>query len=118
MATKHFTNLEEYEKGIICEMCKAIESRKALIIAAGSRWKVLVPGENYTYDYTYNLIRWGFARKARNTDHHAQLHKYCPHQDISGTLAMFLNTAVELGLYIRTTSTEFNGGQEFQTIYM
>ena len=118
MATKHFTNLEEYEKEIICEMCKAIESKKALIIAAGSRWKFLVSGANYTYDYTFNLIRWGFARKARGTDFHAQLHKYCPNQDISGTLANFLNTAVEMGLYTRTNSVKFNGGQDFQTIWM
>ena len=32
MNTKHFTNLEEYEKEIICEMCKAIENKKAMIM--------------------------------------------------------------------------------------
>jgi hypothetical protein len=118
MARNYFNNVEQYEITVISEMCKAIETRKALIIAGGKRWKMLVSGENYTYDYTYNLIRWGFARKARNTDHHAQLHPYCPNQYISGCLAHFLNTAVEMGFYTRTTEQVFNGGSEFQTIWM
>lgn len=119
---KYFNEIGDFEKGIIETMCEAIESRRVFVVASNKRWKMLCHSEgnavHYVYDYTYNLIRWGFAKKARNTDFHAALHPYCPNQDISGTLSNFLNTAVEMGFYTRTTDKVFNGGTEFQTIWM
>jgi hypothetical protein len=91
----YFNNIEEHEKTQIANICKLVESKKLFIVASGAKYKILSrENESYTYDYTYNLIKWGFARKARNTDFFAQLHKYCPYQDFSATLAHFLNTAV------------------------
>lgn len=115
----YFKNVEEHEKTQIANIAKLIESKQIFIIASGARYKILSrENSSYTYDYTYNFIKWGFTRKARNTEFFAQLHKYCPSQDISSTLANFLNTAVEMGLYTRTTEEQFDGGQDFQTIWM
>ena len=116
---KYFANLESYELSSVTAMCEAIESKRLHIVCAGNKFKFLVTGENgYTYDYTFNLCRWGFARKARNNSHLAMLHPYCPNQGIASSLSHFLNTAVEEGVYIRKTNEVFNGGCEFQTIWI
>ena len=119
MSKKYFKGIEDYEKSIIPQMCQAIESRSIVFISTDKRFKVMSAGENgYLYDWTYNLCRWGFARKSRNSDFHAQQHPYCPHQHMSGIVAHFLNEAVEQGFYERTTNERFDGGQDFQTIWM
>lgn len=116
---KYFNNIEEHEKTQIANICKLVESKQIFIVASGAKYKILSrENEAYTYDYTYNLIKWGFARKARNTDFFAQVHKYCPYQDFASTLAHFFNTAVELGFYTRTTEKKFDGGQDFQVIWI
>lgn len=115
----YFMNVEEHEKTQIANVAKLIENKQLFIVASGAKYKILSRENNsYTYDYTYNFIKWGFARKARNRDFFAQVHKYCPLQDFSTTLANFLNIAVELGYYARTTQEKFDGGQDFQVIWM
>lgn len=116
---KYFKDIKEEDKLIIKGMCEIIEKGTCFIVANEKRWKFLSRESNmYTYDYTYNLCRFGFARKARNSDFHAALHRYCPNQDISSTLANFLNTAVSMGLYERTTTKKFDGGTDYQIIWM
>lgn len=115
---KYFKNIEEHEIFSVREMCKAIEGKSVFVVCTENKWKMLVSNGKYTYDYTFNLCRWGFARKAKNSDFLACLHKYCPNQDISSTLSRFLNTAVDEGLYERTTTEKFDGGCSFQTIWM
>ena len=117
---KYFANLDEADRCIIESMCKAIESQRCFIISTEKRWKFMVPAEDgsYVYDYTYNLIRFGFTRKARNNDFQASQHSYCPHQYTSGVLSNFLNPAVDMGLYERTTERKFDGGTDFQMIWM
>lgn len=119
MSKKYFKGIEDHEKCVIPQMCQAIESRSIVFISTDKRFKVMSAGENgYMYDWTYNLCRWGFARESRNSHFHAQQHAYCPHQHMSGVIAHFINTAVEMGLYERTTNERFDGGQDFQTIWM
>lgn len=119
MKKEDFTKVDECDLINIRSMCKAIEARTCFVIASNKRWKMIVAGDNkYPYDYTWNLIRWGFARKARGTDFYAQLHPYCPNQGISTSLSCFLNKAVEMGYYERTTNQVFNGGTDFNTIWM
>lgn len=116
---KYFKNLEDCEVSTVVTMCEAIELKRLHIVCAGRKFKFLVTGENgYTYDYTYNLCRWGFAKKSRANNCVAMLHPYCPGQGISSALSHFLNTAVEMGLYTRKTYEEFNGGQDFQMIWL
>lgn len=116
---KKFKDVSEDDKRIISNMCSLIEKQHVFVVASGKRWKLLSrESENYTYDYTYNLVRFGFAKKAKGTDFAAQLHKYCPNQDISGSLSYFLNCAVDSGLYVRETNKKFDGGTDFQVIWM
>lgn len=120
MANKLFNNLNEYEIYSVCEMCEAIERKRVVLVCSNKRWKMIVPSDTtgYPYDYTYNLCRWGFATKARGSEHHARLHPYCPNQDMSATLARFINTAVEMGYYVRQTTHTINGGNDYNTIWM
>ena len=120
MANKTFNKLEDHELYSVVEMCKAIENKRVVLVCSDKRWKMIVPSceSGYPYDYTYNLMRWGFATKARNSDHHARLHPYCPNQDMSATLARFINTAVEMGYYVRQTTKAINGGDDYNTIWM
>ncbi|MBR4983217.1 MAG: hypothetical protein IKY94_11730 [Lachnospiraceae bacterium] len=113
---KYFENIEEHEKIIIAGMCKAIESGSMTAIVAGKRWKAVEPDRSYILDWSYNLQRWGFAKKARGSEHHLALHPYCPIQDISSTFANFLNTSVEMGYYTRKTEKKINGGRDYQII--
>lgn len=116
---KYFNNIEENEKSIIKTMCEAIESKKLHIVCNTNKFKMLVTASNgYTYDYTYNLCRWGFAKKSRSSDWLAVLHPYCPNQGISNALSNFINIAVEMGLYTRKTTEIFNGGCDFQIIWL
>lgn len=114
----YFKNVEEHEICAIQFMCKAIELKKLHIVCTNANYKMLVSDGNYTYDYTYNLCRFGFAKVSRKSKHLAMLHKYCPYQDVAQSLSAFLNTAVELGYYVRTTKEKFDGGQDFQFIWM
>lgn len=117
--SKIFKNLNEGDVNIIQFICKLIEEDKIYFVANNKRYKILSrESERYTYDYTYNFCRWGFAKKARNTDFHAALHPYCPNQDMAATMARFINTAVEEGLYERTTDKKFDGGNNIQVIWM
>ena len=119
MSKKYFKGIEDHEKSIVSGICKDIESRKIVFICTDKRFKIMSAGENgYLYDWTYNFCRWGFARKSRNSDFHATQHAYCPYQHMSGVVANFLNEAVEQGIYERTTNERFDGGQNFQTIWM
>lgn len=120
MRKEDFTKVvDECDLMSIQTMCKAIETRTCFIIANNTRWKMIVAGDNkYPYDYTWNLIRWGFASKARGTDYHARLHPYCPNQGISTTLSCFYNKAVELEYYKPESTERLNGGAEFNTIWM
>lgn len=115
---KYFNNINESDLYSIREMCKAIESKKVFIVCTDSKFKMLVSGANYTYDYTYNLCRFGFAQNSLASDNLAKLNKYTPHQSISYILCDFLNTAVEMGLYERTTDEVFHSGLDFQMIWM
>lgn len=115
----YFKNLEEHEKTQVANVAKLIENKQIFIVASGAKYKILSRENSaYTYDYTYNFIKWGFARKVRNSDFFAQVHKYCPSQNISATLANFLNTAVAMGFYTRTTKERFDGGTDFQIFWM
>ena len=119
MKARYFKDLNEYEKATITTMCEAIESKKLHIVCTTNKYKMLVTASNgYTYDYTYNLCRWGFARKSRNNDQLAILHPYTPCQYISTVLSNFLNRAVEMGFYTRKTTEVFNGGCDFQIIWL
>lgn len=119
MAQGYFKNITEDDKYIINNMCKQIEGDKIFCVCTGKRFKILSrESSQYTYDYTYNFIRFGFATKARNTDFHAKQHPYCPNQYMAQIIANFINTAVELGYYTRTTDKGFNGGNQVQTIWM
>lgn len=114
-----FLHPSECERQSIVSMCEAIEAKALHIVCTNNHFKFLVTGASgYTFDYTFNLCRWGFARKARNNDHLAMLHKYTPYQGVSCCLSAFLNKAVELGYYKRTTEEEFNGGVDFQMIWL
>ena len=115
---KYFNNVEEYEKSSIVAMCEAIESKQLHIVCTTNKFKMLVTRSRYTYDYTYNLCRWGFARKSRNNDRLAMLHPYTHCQYVSTVLSNFLNRAVEMGFYTRKTTEIFNGGCEFQIVWM
>lgn len=118
MSKKYFKDLDDCEKCIIVQMCEDIENRDIVFISTDKRFKVMGKNRSFMSDWTYNLCRWGFARKSRNSDFHAQQHPYCPHQHMSGVIAHFINTAVEMGLYERKTNERFDGGQDFQTIWM
>lgn len=119
MAKKFFTNVvEDYEKNIIATMCEAVENHNITAIATNNKVKFIQPTQNGVFDWTYNFIRYGFAKPAKNSSHLARLSKYVPHQDISSTLAHFLNTAVEYGFYTRKTSEKFDGGENVYVIWM
>lgn len=118
MATAYFRNITEDDRFIIADMCKSIEDDKIFFVSTDKKFKMLVRGNTYTYDYTYNLIRYGFATKARGTDFHAKQHAYCPNQYTAQVQANFINTAVEMGFYTRQTNREFNGGNNVQIIWM
>lgn len=118
MATTYFRNITEDDRFIISDMCKSIEDDKIFFVSTDKKFKMLERGNTYTFDYTYNLIRFGFAAKARGTDFHARQHPYCPNQYTAQVQANFINTAVEMGLYTRQTSKEFNGGNNVQIIWM
>jgi hypothetical protein len=118
MANAYFKNITEEDKFIISEMCRSIENDNAFFVSTDKKFKMLVRGNSYTYDYTYNLIRFGFATKARGAEFHAKQHSSCPNQYTAQVQANFINTAVEMGLYTRQTSKEFNGGNNVQIIWM
>lgn len=118
---KYLKISEDYELETIKSMCSAIESKKCFIIACDKTndWKMIVAGDNgYPYDYTYNLIRWGYAKQKRGCHTIAKLHPYCPNQGISSALSRFLNDCVDAGYYKRTTNQTFNGGTDFNTIWI
>ena len=119
-AAKYFSGVtESYEVSIIAEMCEAIEAGRVSVLSTDKRFRIITPGANgYIYDYTYNFIRWGFAKKARGNEFTAAQHPYCPNQHVSATIANFINTAVEMGYYTRKTSKTFDGGSNIQIIWM
>lgn len=119
MAKKFFTNVvEDYEKNIITTICEAVENHNITAIATNNKVKFIQASNAGISDWTFNLIRFGFAKSAKNNSHLARLNKYVPYQDISSTLACFLNTAVEYGFYTRKTSEKFDGGQNVNVIWM
>ena len=118
MTTKYFSNLQEYDIMNIAEVCEAIETKAVILVCTDKRFKVIVPRGGYPSGWTYNIIRWGFARKCRNSDFHAQQHAYCPHSYMAGVLAHLLNTAVEMGYYQRKTSRTITGWEDHNTIWM
>lgn len=119
MRTKYFSNLEDCDRAIIADICKDIETGRITIISTDRKFKIVSPGANgYLYDWTYNFIRFGFARKSRTSDFYAQQHAYCPNQHTSAIVANFINTAVEMGIYERTTAQRFDGGQNINIIWM
>lgn len=119
MTTKYFSNIEDHDRVIIAGICSDIENGRITVISTDRRYKIVSPGENgYLYDWTYNFIRFGFAKKARNTEFYAAQHPYCPYQNTSAVICHFFNTAVEMGLYKRTTAERFDGGRDFPIIWM
>lgn len=117
--TKYFSGVEAHEIRIISDICADIEAGRITVFSTDRRFKIMSPGANgYMYDWTYNFCRWGFAKCARNTQFHAAQHTYCPNQHISAILANFINTAVEMGYYTRTTSRRFDGGQNVQIVWL
>lgn len=119
MRTKYFSNLEDCDRVIIADICKDIENGRITIISTDRKFKIVSPGANgYLYDWTYNFIRFGFAKKSKSSDFHAQQHAYCPNQHTSAIVANFINTAVEMGIYERTTAQRFDGGQNINIIWM
>ena len=120
MTKKYFTNVvEDYEKNIIATMCEAVEDHNITAIANNNKVKFIQPTKTGVSDWTYNFIRYGFAKSVRNSSSTlARLNKYVPYQDISSTLAHFLNTAVEYGFYTRKTIEKFDGGENINVIWM
>ena len=119
MKTKYFSGIEEHDRLIIAGICADIEAGRITIISTDRKFKLVSPGANdYLYDWTYIFIRFGFAKKSRLSEFHAQQHQYCPNQHVSAIIANFLNTAVEMGLYERTTETRFDGGQNINIIWL
>ena len=119
MKKTYFAGIEDHDRVIISGICQDIEAGRITIISTDKKFKIVSPGENgYLYDWTYNFIRFGFARKSRSSDFHAQQHAYCPNQHTSAIVANFINTAVEMGLYERTTAQRFDGGQNINIIWM
>lgn len=120
MAKKFFTNVvEDYEKNIIATMCEAVEDHNITAVAINNKVKFIQPTKTRISDWTYNFIRYGFAKPVKNSSSTlARLNKCVPYQDISSTLACFLNTAVEYGFYTRKTSEKFDGGQNVNVIWM
>ena len=119
MRTKYFSNIEDCDRVIIAGICSDIENGRIFVISTDRKFKVVSPGENgYLYDWTYNFIRFGFVRKSRSSAFHAQQHSYCPNQHTSAIIANFINTAVDMGLYTRTTGQRFDGGQNINIIWM
>ena len=74
MSKKYFKDLDDCEKCIIVQMCEDIENRDIVFISTDKRFKVMGKNRSFMSDWTYNLCRWGFARKSRNSDFHAQQH--------------------------------------------
>jgi hypothetical protein len=119
MAKKYFINVvDDYEKNIIATMCEAVENQNIIAFATNNKVKFIQPLNTGISDWTYNLIRYGFAKSAKNNPYLARLNKYVPYQDVSSTLACFLNTAVEYGFYTRKTSKIFDGGENISIIWM
>ena len=115
----YFSGIEEHDRAIIAGICSDIENGRITIISTDRKFKIVSPGANgYLYDWTYNFIRFGFAKKSRSSEFHAQQHAYCPNQHTSAILANFINTAVEMGLYKRTTAQRFDGGQNINIIWL
>ena len=119
MAQGCFKNITEDDKYIIQNICKCIEEEQLFFISTNNKLKIMSrENPQYTYDYTHNFIRFGFARKVRGTDFMAKQHLFCPNQHCAQLLASFINNAVELGLYKRKTLKNFNGGNNIQIIWM
>ena len=119
MRTKYFSPVQDYEISIISDICADIENGRITIISTDRKFKIVSPGANgYLYDWTYNFCRWGFAKKSRNSEFHAQQHAYCPNQHTSAIIANFINTAVEMGYYQMQTGRTFDGGQNINIIWM
>lgn len=119
MRTKYFSGIEDHDRAIIAGICSDIENGRISIISTDRKFKIVSPGANgYLYDWTFNFIRFGFVRKSRNSDFHAQQHAYCPNQHVSAILANFINTAVEMGFYQMTTGRRFDGGQNINIIWL
>lgn len=119
MATTYFKNITEDDKNIIASMCYAIENDKIFFVSTYKKFKVLSrESAQYTYDYTYNFIRFGFCSKSRGTDFYAKQHAHYPIQYTAQVQANFINTAVEMGLYTRHTNKDFNGRNNVQIIWL
>ena len=119
MKTKYFSGVEASDLSIIAGICSDIENGRITVISTDRKFKILSPGTSgYLFDWTYNFIRFGFAKGSRSSKFHAQQHPYSPNQYTSAILANFLNTAVEMGLYERTTAKRFDGGQNIDIIWM
>ena len=119
MTRKYFSVIEDSDRANIANICSDIENGRITIISTARKFKIVSPGENgYLYDWTYNFIRFGFARVSRSDRFCAHQHPYCPNQHASAILSNFINTAVEMGLYERTTARCFDGGQNINIIWL
>jgi hypothetical protein len=119
MRTKYFSGVEDHDRVIIAGICSDIENGRITVISTDRKFKIVSPGDNgYLFDWTYNFIRFGFARKSRSSEFHAQQHPYCPNQTVNAIIANFINTAVDMGFYERATSKRFDGGQNINIIWM
>ena len=122
MKENYFTGFDrENDLCVLQSMCSAIEKNQMFCIcnAAATKFRFCVAGENgYPYNYTWNLIRWGFARKARNSDYDAQCDKLCPNNYISGTLSHFYHEAVKHGYFTPKEGARVSSGMNVTTLFI
>ena len=119
MKTKYFSGISDSDRENIANICSDIENGRISIISTDRKFKIVSPGANgYLFDWTYNFIRFGFARVSRSDRFCAQQHSSCPNQYTSSIISNFINTAVEMDLYKRTTARRFDGGQNLNIIWM
>ena len=107
---------------VVKELCNKIENNRVFIVASekSNSWRLMCADNEYAYPYgyTYNLIRCGCAKAKRGSDQTiARLHPYFPNNDISNSLKQFVEMAVELGYYERTTDEDL-GARTYNTIWI
>lgn len=99
---KIFKNFDEtFDKDTIQYMCSIIEKQRYVIIANQkcTRWKLISRcSPDYSYDYTYNLIRWGFVKKGKNADDSTAAAPSAGIYYVTYPLQRFVDAALKAGL--------------------
>ena len=107
---------------VVQDLCEKIENNRVFIIASekSNSWKLMCADNEYAYPYgyTYNLIRCGCAKAKRgHNETVAKLHSYNPTNDISDSLKLFVDMAVELGYYERKTNENL-GARTYSIVWI